>query len=796
MVRNYIKIAFRNLWKHRSFSAINIAGLATGLTACFFILSYVRFELSYDSFHSKADRIVRLSDDVVTPTETIENGTSVFPAGPAIAASFPEVESYARVAMQGLIMVHGDKKFVEPRVILADSAFFSIFSFDLLEGNPASVLAAPNSIVLTEQTAMKYFGNTSPMGKTLQLPGGDFNVAVTVTGVMRAMPENSQFQGDAIISLSTLNNVSANVLTNWTNHSPYTYLLLKPGTDYKALEAKLPAFLEKHIGTMMDQLQMHYKYHLIPMQDVYLNWGHRLYAGTSGSKGNIRIFAIVAMMILLIACFNFVNLSTARAAERAREVGVRKVVGAGQRQLVMQYLGESVLLCLFAFLLSLFLCLLLTPLFNDLAGKTIISQEFLGMRALLYLFFGAIGTGMLAGTYPAWVLSSFQPMKVLKGRMVAGKNGVSMRRGLVVAQFVISLSLIIATIVVYKQMRFMQDQDLGFHPDQTLILPTGTSAAAETFRHVVREMPGVQSVSRSSSVPGRDHSGAYSQLENVHGEWQKTNIDLYFVDFDFVPQYQLKLVAGRTFSTDFKTDSTQAMLLNEAAVKMLGYPSPQAAIGRKFKQWGKEGMIIGVLKNFHYHSLQQAIEPLCMRIEADTWELMSVKLQAASIPATVAAIEKAWKERITDVPFSYRLLDEDFNRQYRQDQRFGTLFLYFSILAVFISCLGLLGLVAYSTVRRAREIGIRKVLGASASSVMILLSREIIILIGIAAAIAAPIVWIGMREWLKGYAYQTTLSWWVFTLAGIFTIAVAMLTVSFHSLKAAFTNPVKSLQTD
>lgn len=796
MVRNYIKIAFRNLWKHKSFSAINIAGLAAGLTACFFILSYVRFELSYDNFHSKADNIVRLRDDVITPTETIPNGISVYPAGPAIVADFPEVESMVRVAQQELIFVNGDKKFRERRVLLADSTFFRIFDFTLVEGHAGSVLAAPGSIVLSEALAVKYFGNASPLGKSILIPVDDKTLPVTVTGVMANMPENSQIKGDAIISLSTLREAYAGSLDNWTNHAPYTYLLLKSGADYQALEAKFPAFLEKRIGKLMDELQMHYTYHLTPLKDIYLGWGAYRYAGVTGSIGNVRIFSVIAIMILLIACFNFVNLATARAADRAREVGVRKVVGAGQQQLVMQYLGESVMLCLFAFGVSVALCLLLAPLFNELAGKQIFSQSFTGNGDFGYLFLGAIGTGLLAGTYPAWVLSSFQPVKVLKGRLIAGKGGVSMRRGLVVAQFAISLSLIIATIVVYKQMRFMQQQDLGFQPDQTIVVNTGTNAQAASYRQAVREISGITSLSASSSVPGSDHASAYSQMENVHGELQKTNLDLFFVDFNFISHFGLNIVAGRPFSTDFKTDSTQAMVINEAAVKMLGFPDAASAIGRKFKQWGREGQVIGVIKDFHYHSLQQVIMPLTMRIEPTDWGLLSVKTKATDLPATIAALEKTWNANIADTPFEYQLLDESFNRQYQQDERFGTLFLYFSVLAIFISCLGLLGLVAYSTLRRAREIGIRKVLGASAASVMLLLSREFFVLICIAAVIAIPVVWYGMHQWLNGYAYRTNLSWWVFALAGTFTLAVALLTVSFHSLKAAFTNPVKSLQSE
>lgn len=796
MIRNYFKIALRNLWKHKIFSAINIIGLAVGMTACFFILSYVHFELSYDSFHTKADRIYRLTDDVTTPTETIHGGITPFPAAPAIKNDFPEVVSYVRTTMTELILVKGEKKFKEEHSLIADSTFFDIFDFKLLKGNAHTVLHAPGSIVLTQKIAEKYFGDEEALGQSLQLPIEDTTFTATVTGIMEEFPENSQIKADVVLSLATVAKRNYRNMDNWTNHSPFSYLLLAPGADAKALEAKLPAFLKARIGDIMDKNQMYYTYQLHPLKDVYLQFHDRLYAGETGSINNVRIFTLIAIMILLIACFNFINLSTARAAERGREVGIRKVVGAKQKQLVFQYIGESVLLCVFAFLFTVILCTLLMPLFNQLAGKTVSHSLISNGTALLLLLLGAVCTGVLAGTYPAWVLSSFRPVKVLKGRFATGENGISLRKGLVVTQFAISLALIIATIIVYKQMNYMRTRDLGFQQNQMLVIKNYLPQATPAFKKAVAELPGVQAVSRSSSVPGMGHTSAYSQLENVHGDMQKSNIDLYFVDFDFIPQYKLKMAAGRPFSVEYSTDSGQAMILNETAVKVLGYSSPAAAIGKRFDQWGRQGNIIGVVKDFHYHSLQQKIQPLAMRIETYAWELLSVDVRAAELPVTIAAIERAWNTYLPDKPFSYSFLDDNFNHQYNSDERFGKLFFYFAILAIFISCLGLLGLIAYSTLQRSKEIGIRKVLGASVASVMLLLSKDFLWLIGIAAIIAMPLVWYGMHQWLNGYAYHTNINWWVFATAALITLAIALFTVSFHSLKAAFANPVKALKAE
>jgi putative ABC transport system permease protein len=453
-------------------------------------------------------------------------------------------------------------------------------------------------------------------------------------------------------------------------------------------------------------------------------------------------------------------------------------------------------LCLLAFVLTFFLSWLLLPLFNHLAGKTISSSIFEHWNYLILLFFSSIGIGVLAGIYPALVLSSFKPIVVLKGRFATGTRGIILRKGLVIAQFTISIALIIATVVVYNQLNYMRNQDLGFSKDQMMVIDTNGDPAKKAFEQAVKELPGVKSVAMSGSVPGGNNPGAYSEIENKKGDMQIANLDLYFVGFNFINQYKIKMVAGRGFSRDFATDTTQAMVLNEAAAKLFGYTSPEQAIGKRFKQWGREGKIIGVAKDFHFKSLQEEIKPLSMRIEPDASNLISINVAASNLPKTIASIENRWKTLIPDRPFSYYFLDEFFNRQYRSEQRFGNLFLNFAILAIFISCLGLLGLASYSTLQRTKEIGIRKVMGASVSNIVNLLSIDFLKLVFISFVIAAPLAWFFMHQWLKDFAYRININWWIFLFAGVTAVLIALFTISFQAIRAAIANPVKSLRTE
>jgi putative ABC transport system permease protein len=793
MIKNYLKIALRNLWRHRIFSFINIMGLAVGMSACFLIFLYVRFELSYDSFHSKADRIYRVVCDIRTPTETLKFSVPSWAMPKNIAQEFPEVESFARTTGDNVLIRKGNIKFQEENSQWADSTLFTVFDFKLLKGNPRTALREPLSVVFTETAAKKYFGDANPIGQSLLITGD--GLAATVTGVMKDIPENSQIKGDVFLSMTTLTQkLNPKLEEQWGNFGAVTFLLLKPGTSPKALEAKFPAFLQKRDGDGMKNSKMFYTLSLEPLRDVYL---HSTRDGSkTGNMNNVYIFSIVAVFILLIACFNFVNLTTARSAERAKEVGIRKVVGAAKGQLASQFIGESVIICLIAFLLSVGACVLLLPLFNNMAGKIISPGIFSNLSYLGILLLAAVGVGLLAGTYPALVLSSFKPVVVLKGRFVTGVRGILLRKSLVVIQFTLSIGLIIATIIVYTQMRYMRSQDLGFNKDQMMVIDTQNDAAKEAFRNSVAGIPNVKSVSMSSSVPGGGDPTAYSQIENIKGEMQIANLELFFVDFDYVGQFGIRMIAGRSFSRDFGTDTTQAMILNEAAVKMFGYSSPQQAVGKKFSQWGREGKIIGVMKDFHFRSLQEEIKPLSMRIEPGGCNLLCVKVAADNLPSTIASVEKKWQAAIPNRPFSYFFLDEFFDKQYRSEERFGKLFLNFAILAIFISCLGLLGLASYSTIQRTKEIGVRKVIGASVGNIVNLLSRDFILLIGIAFLIASPLIYFFMKGWLRDFAYRVPISWWMFVLAGLLALVIALATISFQAIRAAVANPVKSLRTE
>jgi putative ABC transport system permease protein len=793
MIKNYLKIAFRNLWRHRVFSFINILGLTVGMTACFLIFMYVKFELSYDIFNSKAANIYRLNTDIKTPSETINTSVTAWPFAPNIKREFPEVETYTRINTGSFLVRKGDAKFQEDNTLFADSTFFDVFDIKMIKGDPKKALKDIFSIVFTEDAAKKYFGNEDPISKQILLSGE--GIPSTVTGVIQNIPENSILKGDMLVSMSTLTeHLNKGLNHQWGNFGATSFLLLKPGVDPRAIEKKFPDFIERNNGKERKESQMFYTFTLEPLKDIYLFSTRD--GNKSGNMNNVYIFSIIAVFILLIACINFINLTTARSSERAKEVGIRKVVGAAKSQVARQFIGESVIICIIAFLLTVLLSVLLLPMFNKLAGKVVSHGIFTNWQYLLLLLSAAIGIGVLAGAYPALVLSSFRPVVVLKGRFATGTKGILLRKGLVIAQFSISVVLIIATLVVYSQMNYMRKRDLGFSKDQIVVVNTQGDPSRFALQNAMNSLPNVKSTALSSSVPGSGNPGAYSEIENKKGDLQIANLDLYFVDWNYIPQYKIKMIAGRPFSKEFGTDTTQAMVVNESVTKLLGYSTPQEAVGRKFKQWGREGKIIGVMQDFHFRSLQQPIKPLTMRIEPDGCDLLSIHITGGSVPATLASIEKKWKEMIPNRPFSYFFMDEFFDRQYRGEERFGNLFLNFAILAIFISCLGLLGLASYSTMQRTKEIGVRKVLGASVTNITTLLSSDFIKLVLISIIIASPLAYIGMHKWLENFSYRTSVSWWVFLLAALAAIFIALFTVSFQAIKAAVANPVKSLRTE
>lgn len=794
MIKNYLKIAWRNIWKTKGFSTINILGLAVGMTACFLIALYVNFERSYDRYHSKADRIYRLVCDIKTPTETINANITSGPMAMYAAKDLPEIENFARLLPNSLLIRKDNVKYQESKLFFADSTLFQLFDFPMVAGNPATALKEPFSVVLSESAAKKYFGKEDPMGKSLLLTDDSFNSKVT--GVIKDIPENSQFKGDVFVSMVTLIKMANFKFDKqWGNFGFTSYVLTKPNTDPSLLTTKFPAFLTNRVGKEMDQMKMHYSLFLEPLKEVYLY--SKRGGFESGNINNVYIFAIVALFILLIACINFINLSTARAIERAKEVGIRKVVGAYRIQITRQFISESVLICLLAFIISLLLCLVLIPYFNYLAGKEISGGIFFHPIYVIILFLLACLIGLLAGIYPALVLSSFKPVTVLKGKFSSNSKGLLLRKTLVIVQFVVSIALIAGTLIVHRQLGYMRNQNLGFNKEQMLVLQTNGDAKSRILKDAVASVPGVLSNSVSGAVPGGENPVAYSEIENKQGDMQIANLPVYFVDYNYIPLYKIKLVAGRIFSPDFGTDTAQAMILNESAVKLFGYSKPEDAIGKKYSQWGSEGKIIGVIKDFHFKSLQSKIDPLSMRYgQGNGGGLVSIKIEGQHINTALQAIERKWHDIIPNRPFEYFFADEFFDRQYRAENRFGGLFLNFAVLAIFISCLGLFGLVSYNTTQRYREIGIRKVLGASVSTIVRLLSIDFLQLVCISILVASPLMWFFMSKWLADFAYHIDISWWIFAVAGSIAVGIALVVITSLTIKAAMENPVKSLRSE
>jgi putative ABC transport system permease protein len=795
MLKNYFKIAFRNLWRHKAFSLINIIGLAAGMSASLLIYFYVSLELSYDTYHTRADRIYRLVTHVRTPSEDHFFGAA--PAmGPALRNDFPEVQKMARVQSIDLLVQKDDKTFQEDNILLADSSLFDIFSFPFLKGDPRTALVDPFSVVLSETAARKYFGKSDPMGQSLLL---DEKFSLKVSGIMKDIPLNSHFRSDIIVSMTTLSqklNPGMDT-TAWNSFGGHTYLLFPEGANPQFLQAQLPAFIQKYAGKVMQKEHVFFTLSLEPLKSIYL---HSKYGSAeSGNIYNVYIFSIIAVFILVIACINFINLTTARSMERAKEVGIRKVIGSSRSQLVAQFLGESILLCLIAFLLSCLFFVLLLPVFNTVSGKIISPGVFQQPKDLLPLFLTALSVGLAAGLYPAIMLSGFRPALVLKGRFTSGRKGILLRQILVVLQFTIAIVLITGTLVAWLQLHYMRNQPLGFKKDQMMAInfhnDRQDKSQYETFKQQLLQIPGVLSACASSSLPSTGYGNGLVQIQNAAGEMQTAGLDMFFVDYDFFKQYQIQLVAGRGFSNDFSTDQQSTMIVNEATVKKFGYTSPAEIIGRRFAQ-GPEGTIIGVVKNFHYRSLQEEITPLVFHTEPRAYGLISLSLANRNLPSTLAAIENKWKQLDPQHPFSYFFVDEAFNKQYRGEENFGRLFLYFSVFAIFISCLGLLGLAQYSTLQRTKEIGIRKVLGASVSGIVHLLSRDFLKLVGIAFILGSPIAAWTMHKWLEKFAYRISIHWWVFGIVGLTAFLIALFTVSFQAIRAAISNPVHSLRAE
>ncbi len=791
MFKNYLKTAWRNLMKNKVFSFINILGLTIGITVCMMIYLFIMNEFSFDNFHKNGDRIYRVQRGIMMDGKANSVAYLSGPYMPALLNDFKgQIVSAVRVNQNDNLFSVGNKSFHEKKEIDVDSNFFNFFSFPLLKGNPSTVLNDINSLVLTETTAKKYFGSIdNAMGKIVML---NKDAPLKVTGIAKDVPSNSHFDFDLVTSLARRRDAS--FMNVWINNGLYTYVELAPNVTQAQIEKQLPAFMEKNVGSDMRKYGFQYTLSLLPLKDVYFS--NSLDDTKHGDKKVVYIFLSIAILILLIACINFMNLSTVRAAERSKEVGLRKVLGALRNNLVWQFIGESVLLTTISCLLSVGLLFLIMPSYNALLGYSLtVSWN----TSTIYLFLASIIVivGFLAGSYPAFFLSAFSPIQALKGKLKLGKGGASFRQVLVVIQFSISVFLIIGTIIITKQMSYVKNKQLGYNKEQTVIIPIDNNDIynnLNSFKTELQNQSAVQSVSAMSGEPGGFFDGHMFEVEDHAERW---NARTEFADFEFVKTLGLKIIAGRDFSAQFPTDTTSAVLINKTAAAKLGW-TPQQAVGKWILNTVRDSTrrrIIGVVNDFNFQSLKEDIDALVISPAEDRRQIL-VKLKPGNLQAGLALIKTAYNKAAPDYPLEYKFLDQQFDELYKKDIRQQTILSVFAGLAIFVACLGLFGLASFTATKRFKEIGVRKVLGSSVQNIVVLLSKDLLKPVLIATCIALPLGYWVMNKWLQNFAYQTQLSWWIFALAAFITFGIALITVSIKAIKAAIANPVKSLRTE
>jgi len=794
MIKNYMKTALRNFQKHKGFTFINIMGFAVGLTCCLLILIYVCHELSYDQYHENADRIYRIVQDIRTQTSNRVFAPISPMVAPTLKKDFPQVEQAARLFPQGNVLVKwDDKKFYETNLMVADNEIFEVLTIPFIKGNPEHALNRPLTIVISQTTAEKYFGTEDPVGKTLKVNNSDFEV----TGMVVDAPDNTHLKYNLIVSMETLSKWDE--MSNWHSTMFYTYLKLKSHVDFENFSKQVIHLADKYIGDTLEKWGEEYHYMLQPVSSIHLNSHLRYEMEPSGNPLYITIFSLVGAFILVIACLNFMNLSTARASNRAKEVGLRKVIGAKRNDLINQFLGESLLVVLLSLGLGLLTARLSIPVINRLFGATLSFEDLMNLPVILALIGGGILVGMGAGIYPAFLLSSFKPATTLKGVTIPVSKGFHLRTVLVVLQFTISVVLIIGTIIVYKQFDFMKSQYLGFDKEQKIILPLRGGISIKENYETVKDMflkhPSVKNVSASSSVPGRGVSNFAIKLVGEEDDKNQSMFHLYF-DHDFVPDYKIKILAGRSFKKELSTDVRGAFLINEAAVKAFGWSSPEEALNKRLQTgYGvRVNSIIGVTQNFHYRGLQSEVEPLVMEYMPDAFRYLTLSIDISNMNSTLSFVQSQWKSLFPGNPFESFFLDSDFDSQYEAEEKMGSIFGIFTGLGLFIACLGLLGLASFSAASRTKEIGIRKVLGASVSGIVVMMSKQFAKWILLANLIAWPMAYLAMHRWLQNFAYRTSLNIWIFIGAGILSLLIALLSVGYQSVKAAAVNPVDSLR--
>lgn len=806
MLKSYFKIALRNLWSNKSFSFINISGLAVGLTACVLIALYVLDEMSYDRHHKDGQRIFRIASEVkhekwvATPA----------PLADGLKRDFPEVEQATRLlrfpGAEKMLLKNeqNQKQFFEINAYYVDSSFFQIFTFDFKFGDIRTALNEPNSIIISEQVAEKFFGSENPVDQVLKvgLSFGDFYY--TVKGVFKNNRHKSHIPAHILLSMNN-GDIGGwvKMQTSWASNSLFhSYVKLKPGADPKGFESKLDDFLERNGGAEFKAAGFSKKLFMQPLEDIYL---HSNYGYEVASNGNIKylfIFTTIAAFLLLIACINFMNLSTARSEKRAKEVGMRKVIGASKPALIIQFLSESMLISGLALIFAIIMIQLCIPLFNQLTHKELSLLQV--PNVYIWLIVLTLGTGFLSGIYPAFYLSAFRPIAVLKGKLVNTFAAAAIRKGLVVFQFTISIVLILGAILIIQQMSYLGSRNLGFDKSQKIIIPIQTNeslANVDVFKNELLNNVSVLAACKGGSYPGIE--SVTSMLFHAEGNAPHENVDIHTIHADdsYIQTLGIKLLRGRGFSKEF-TNDTLALVLNEAAVNELGY-TIQNAVGRKvyftFQNEKIEMNIIGVVADYHFQSLHQKIKPLALSIlpifSVPTSYLI-VDVKTSNYAGLISAFQKLWNKINANSPFGYSFLDQDFQKNYEKEERTSQLIQYFTFIAVVIACLGLFGLTTFTAEQRTKEIGVRKVLGASASQIVKLLSKDFLKLVMVAILLSWPVAYYFMNQWLEGFAYRIRIEWWVFVSSGVAAILIALLTISFHTIKAAIANPVKSLRSE
>ncbi|MBN2012960.1 ABC transporter permease [candidate division KSB1 bacterium] len=797
MFSNYIKIAYRNLFKYKLFSLINIGGLAIGMTCAILIMLYVKFELSYDRCFKNADNIYRIawiSDNPQTRTP--------HPMAQAMRLDFPEVVQAVSLSpiwgpglTRPLIPVrYEDKRFDEPGFYGADTTFFKVFSFRMLHGDPKTALQIPGGVVITEDIAHKYFGNENPVGKTLMLEVGR-NLPITVTGVMENIPANAHFHFDFLISYITLKPMEQGEYYEWSDFGHFNYVVLANGADPQALETKIPGWLTKYLNWFEEYHRTHQGklFALQPLTSIHLHSHLRWELEPTSNLSTVYLFSSAAVLILIIGCINFMNLSTARSTNRAREIGIRKVVGAQRVHLIRQFLGESLILAILAACIAILMVIALLPLFNNISGRPLQFNPFGDQTLLLGIFVITIFVALLAGGYPSLFLSAFHPIVVLKGKLKVGMGNVTFRRIMVVFQFAISIALICGTAIVSNQLDFLRNHQLGFNKNQVIVVPIKQPAMRAQYESIKNELlqsPAILKASAVSNVPG----GQFNQ--NIL-EWEEkseqNDASVIHVDYDFFSTLDIEIAAGRAFSKDFTTDQQQFMLNESAAHDFTWDTAVDKEIIWYDDEVTRRGKVIGVVKNFNFQSLRQNIEPLIFLVNTNDLSYLLVKIRPDRIDKTLEYMRATWTKFASGDTFEYSFLDDDFNKLYQAEEHMRSIFQYFTILAIFIACLGLYGLIMYAIQQRMKEIGIRKTLGSSTHGIVLLLSKEFMRWVLYANIIAWPVAYLVMREWLTQFAYRTNINIGIFIVAAALALVIAFLTISVQAVRAALANPVESL---